>query len=55
MPTVKEQSAGALAGDIGISSPLFPTAWSECGEAQPHRDAVVDMPPEDRRALIDFL
>ena len=25
------------------------------GEAQPHRDAVVDMPPEDRRALIDFL
>ena len=35
MPTVKEQSAGALAGDIGISSPLFPTAWGECTEAQP--------------------
>jgi len=25
------------------------------GEAQPHRDKVVDMPPEDRAALINFL
>jgi len=25
------------------------------GEAQPHRDAVVDMAPEDRAALIAFL
>lgn len=25
------------------------------GEAQPHRDAVIDMPPEDREALIKFL
>ena len=24
MPTVREQSAGAFAGDIGISTPLFP-------------------------------
>lgn len=45
MPTVKEQSAGAFAGDIGISSPLFPAAWGECTQAQsdcrdaPHGDA----------------
>lgn len=25
------------------------------GEAQPHRDAVADLPPADRRALIAFL
>lgn len=43
-PTVRHQSAGAFAGDIGISSPLFPAAWGECTEAQtdcrdgPHGD-----------------
>lgn len=43
-PTVREQSAAAFAGDIGISSPLFPAAWGECTEAQascrsaPHGD-----------------
>ncbi|WP_371224964.1 di-heme oxidoredictase family protein [Roseovarius sp. 2305UL8-3] len=43
-PTVKHQSAGAFAGDIGISNPLFPAAWGECTEAQtvcraaPHGD-----------------
>lgn len=44
-PTVKEQSAAAFAGDIGISSPLFPAAWGECTQTQaecqnaPHGDA----------------
>ncbi len=43
-PTVREQSAGAFAGDIGISSPLLPAPWGECTEAQskcrsaPHGD-----------------
>ena len=43
-PTVRHQSAGALAGDIGISNPLFPGAWGECTQAQadcraaPHGD-----------------
>ena len=43
-PTVKHQSAGAFAGDIGISSPLFPAGAGECTEAQdacqaaPHGD-----------------
>ena len=44
-PTIRHQSAGAFAGDIGISSPLFPAAWGECTEIQsacraaPHGDA----------------
>lgn len=43
-PTVMQQSAGAFAGDIGISSPLFPTPQGECTEQQeacmaaPHGD-----------------
>lgn len=43
-PTVRHQSAGAFAGDIGISNSLFPAAWGECTEAQeacvaaPHGD-----------------
>lgn len=43
-PTVREQSAAAFAGDIGISSPLFPAPAGECTPAQtacqsaPHGD-----------------
>ena len=33
-PTVLEQSAGAFAGDIGISTPLVPAHWGDCTEAQ---------------------
>lgn len=29
-PTVLEQSAGAFAGDIGISSPIHPNGWGDC-------------------------
>ncbi|WP_208352087.1 di-heme oxidoredictase family protein [Pseudaestuariivita rosea] len=44
-PTVREQSAAAFAGDIGISSPLFPGGYGECTPAQencraaPHGDS----------------
>jgi CxxC motif-containing protein (DUF1111 family) len=34
MPTIREQSAGAFAGDIGISTPLFRHNWGDCTEAQ---------------------
>ena len=34
MPTIKEQSAAALAGDIGISTPLFPAPAGDCTLAQ---------------------
>ncbi|MEO3416647.1 di-heme oxidoredictase family protein [Roseovarius sp. CAU 1744] len=43
-PTVRHQSAAAFAGDLGISTPLFPAAWGECTAAQsdcraaPHGD-----------------
>ncbi|WP_282021570.1 di-heme oxidoredictase family protein [Ruegeria faecimaris] len=44
MPTIMEQSAAAFAGDIGISSPLYPAGHGECTELQvdcvgaPHGD-----------------
>ncbi len=34
MPTIMEQSAAAFAGDIGISSPLFPAPHGDCTDAQ---------------------
>ena len=43
-PTLRQQSAEAFAGDIGISSPLFPNPWGECSAVQvdcrtaPHGD-----------------
>lgn len=52
-PTVLQQSAGAFAGDIGISTPLFPAAAGECTAAQtlcqngPHGDG------DDRGTEID--
>ncbi len=33
-PTIREQSAAAFAGDIGISNPLFDAGAGECTEAQ---------------------
>ncbi len=33
-PTVREQSAAAFAGDIGISNPLFPDDFGECTAEQ---------------------
>jgi CxxC motif-containing protein (DUF1111 family) len=43
-PTLREQTAAAFSGDIGISTPLFPAAWGDCTAAQagcrtaPHGD-----------------
>ncbi len=39
MPTVREQSAAAFSGDIGISTPLFPQPHGDCTGAQ---DACID-------------
>jgi CxxC motif-containing protein (DUF1111 family) len=33
-PTVREQSAGAFLGDMGLSTVLFPDPWGECTSAQ---------------------
>ncbi len=33
-PTIRAQSAGAFAGDMGISNPLHPDGWGECSAAE---------------------
>lgn len=33
-PTVREQSAGAFSGDMGLSTTLHPDPWGECSPAQ---------------------
>ncbi len=32
--TIKDQSAGAFAGDMGLSTPLHPDPWGDCTSAQ---------------------
>lgn len=46
-PTVMQQSAGAFAGDIGISSPLFPNPAGECTDQQ---TACIQAPHGDKDA-----
>lgn len=52
-PTVREQSAAAFAGDIGISTPLFPAAWGECTESQPDCRAAPHGDGDERGFEID--
>lgn len=53
-PTVREQSAAAFAGDIGISSPLSPDGWGECTAAQVEcREAIHGGDPEQGGFEID--
>ena len=33
-PSIRQQSAHAFSGDIGISNPIAPAAWGDCTEAQ---------------------
>lgn len=52
-PTVKQQSAGAFAGDIGISSPLFPNGAGECTAAQSKCQNAIHGDQDDRVTEID--
>ena len=52
-PTVMEQSAGAFAGDIGISSPLFPAGAGECTAAQTICQDAIHGDGDDRGTEID--
>jgi CxxC motif-containing protein (DUF1111 family) len=52
-PTVREQSAGAFAGDIGISSPLFPNGAGECTVAQSDCQSAIHGDQDDRVTEID--
>jgi CxxC motif-containing protein (DUF1111 family) len=52
-PTVEEQSAAAFAGDIGISSPLFPAGAGECTAAQELCQNAIHGDGDDRGTEID--
>jgi CxxC motif-containing protein (DUF1111 family) len=52
-PTVMEQSAAAFAGDIGISSPLFPAGAGECTTAQTTCQNAIHGDGDDRDTEID--
>lgn len=58
-PTVRAQSAGAFAGDMGLSNPLHPNEWGECTPAQttcraaPHGGAPLEV-EEEALALVTF-
>lgn len=54
-PTVRHQSAGAFAGDIGISNPLFPGGWGECTELQVDCRAAPHGDSDDRGYEIDMV
>ncbi|WP_137113038.1 di-heme oxidoredictase family protein [Rhodobacter sp. SY28-1] len=51
-PTVREQSAGAFAGDMGLSTPLHPDPWGDCTTGQAAcRDAPHGQEPGTRDGL----
>ena len=52
-PTIMEQSAAAFAGDIGISSPLFPAGAGECAAAQTQCQDAIHGDNDDRGTEID--
>lgn len=52
-PTIKEQSASAFAGDIGISSPLFPNGAGECTDTQSKCQTATHGDQDDRVTEID--
>lgn len=49
-PSVNEQVAAAFAGDIGISTPIFPAAYGDCTQAQ---QACRDAPHGDKDVRVD--
>ncbi len=51
-PTVREQSAGAFAGDMGLSTPLHPEPWGDCTKAQP---TCIDAPHGQEPGIRDGL
>jgi CxxC motif-containing protein (DUF1111 family) len=52
-PTIMEQSAAAFAGDIGISSPLFPAGAGECTPTQTLCQNAIHGDGDDRGTEID--
>ncbi|WP_299555342.1 di-heme oxidoredictase family protein [uncultured Tateyamaria sp.] len=52
-PTIREQTASAFVGDIGISNPLFPAASGECTDLQADCVAAPHGDGDDRGFEID--
>lgn len=52
-PTIREQSAGAFVGDIGISNPLFTAGSGECTDLQADCRAAMHGDGDDRGTEID--
>lgn len=52
-PTIRHQSAAAFAGDIGISSPLFPSGAGECTALQTDCQTAIHGDHDDRVTEID--
>lgn len=51
-PTIKEQSAGAFSGDMGLSTPLNPDPWGDCQSGQTAcRNALHGQEPDVRDGL----
>ncbi|MBP7001307.1 di-heme oxidoredictase family protein [Amaricoccus sp.] len=56
MPTIREQTAAAFAGDIGISTRLHPDGWGDCTAAQAAcRAAPHGGDPEAEDAALDLV
>ncbi len=61
MPTVEDQTAHAFAGDMGLSTPVLPSHWGDCSEAEapcrdmPHGAQERLGPEEVPRDLLDFV
>ena len=51
-PTVKEQSAGAFSGDMGLSTPLHPDPWGDCTKGE---ETCIDAPHGQEPGVRDWL
>lgn len=60
-PTIRQQSAHAFAGDLGISTDLMPDVWGDCTEAQtacrtaPHGEQESQGPGEAPTMVLDLV
>ena len=60
-PTVRQQSAGAFAGDMGLSSPMFPRPAGDCTAKQtfclkaPNGEDAKKGTPEVTKQMLDFV
>ncbi|MDX2288866.1 MAG: di-heme oxidoredictase family protein [Hyphomicrobiaceae bacterium] len=60
-PTIRQQSAEAFSGDMGLSTSIFPRAWGDCSNNQPvcrdapHGNSPAPADPEVSDQLLDLV